>query len=147
MNKYHAFLIATFILISFMVVSSCDQVDKIKQKTSEEIGNTDIKKEIEEAYNKVKETGASVPNDVIEWAQEDIKKIGDWEYKVVSLVNDTPENIELKLNEYGANRWEVFWVENIGDQRMIYMKRTTLTYLKHIPLKEVLKVIPVGQGE
>ena len=147
MNRNHAFLIAACILASLIAVSGCEQVDKIKQTTSEKLGNTDIKKEIEEAYNKVKETGTSVPNNAIEWATEDIKKIGDWDYKVVSLVGNTPDEIESKLNEYGANRWEVFWVENTGDKRLIYMKRSARSYLKHIPLREALKVIPVDQEE
>ena len=65
----------------------------------------------------------------------------------MSLVGNTPDEIESKLNEYGANRWEVFWVENTGNKRMIYMKRAARSYLKHSPLKDVLKVMPVDQGE
>lgn len=147
MNRDHLFLIAACILVSLMVVSSCDQVDKIKQTTSEKLSNADIKKEIEEAYSKVKKTGASVPDNAIDWAAEDIKKIGDWDYKVVSLVSDTPEKIGVKLNEYGANRWEIFWVENIGDKKILYMKRPSRSYLKHFPLREVLKAIPFAQEE
>ena len=147
MNRNHWFLTAAFILVGFVAGLGCDQVDKIKQTTSEKLDNPDIKKEIEEAYIKVKETGASVPNSAIEWATEDIKKIGDWDYRVVSLVENTPEKIEEKLNEYGANRWEIFWIEKTGEQKIIYMKRTARSYLKHIPLKEILKVIPVEQEE
>ena len=147
MNRDHVFLIATCLILSFIVISSCDQVDKIKQTTSEKLSNTDIKKEIEEAYKKVKKTGASVPDNAIDWATDDIKKIGDWDYKVVSLVNDTPKKIESKLNEYGANRWEIFWVENIGNQKLLYMKRPTRSYLKHFPLRDLLKAIPAGQDE
>ena len=147
MNKHYICLISAFIIVNCVFVSSCEQVDKIKQTASEKIGNTDIKKEIEGIYQKVKETGASVPNDAIEWASEDIKKIGDWDYRVVPLVGDTSEKIESEMNEFGAKRWEIFWVENTDDLKIIYMKRPSRSYLKNIPLRDVLRIIPAEQGE
>lgn len=132
---------------TLLIFGSCDKVDKIKTATSQKLENTDIKQEIQNAYNKVKSTGEKVPDNVIEWATEDIKKIGDWNYKVVYLSNENTENIEAKLNEYGENRWEVIWIESNDNGKTIYMKRAAKSYLKHLPLKEVLKVIPADQGE
>jgi hypothetical protein len=45
------------------------------------------------------------------WIEEDIQKIGDWEYKVIKMGSSSIEKIEEDLNELGTDRWECFWVE------------------------------------
>ena len=130
-----------------LLLAACDKVDELKKNTTDRIDSAEIRQEIEQAYEKVKSTGAEVPDNAITWAKEDIGKIGDWDYKVVRLEETGPEDIEGILNEYGRNRWEVFWVEEDRTGKTLYMKRKTRSYLRHFPLKEVLKAIPADQGE
>lgn len=143
-KKNHLLLICACLV---MMCSSCEKVDELKKSTADRIDGTGIRQEIEQAYEKVKRTGVAVPDNAITWAKEDIQKIGDWDYRVVRLEETKPDEIESRLNEYGRSRWEVIWIDARPKGKTLYMKRPTRSYLKHFPLREVLKTIPAEQGE
>lgn len=147
MGKDGICLAAILILGSALAVNGCNRVEQIKQSTSEKLANSDITGEIESMYQKVKETGEKVPDDAIQWAMTDVKKIGDWDYKVVRVRENNPGKIEDLLNELGGMRWDCFWIDKDGNGMTLYFKRTARSYLKHIPLRDVLRVIPTDQGE
>lgn len=147
MRKDVAYLAAILALGSIVAANGCNRVDQIKKTTTEKLTNSDIRSEIESMYQRVKETGEKVPDDAIQWAMADVKKIGDWDYKIVRVSGDDPDEIEKTLNDLGGNRWDCFWVDEEGNVKTLYMKRTARSYLKHIPLRDVLKAIPTDQGE
>ncbi len=97
-------------------------------------------KKAKELYEKAKESGEKVPEDIKDWIKEDIKKIGTWEYKIVFL--DTESNLEGELNKLGKERWECFWIEKRENKLKLFMKRPVKSYLKAIPAKHLLKLIP-----
>lgn len=138
---------AAVLPLSLLLLGGCGQVDDIRRSASEKIGEADLRREIEEIYERVKSTGAQVPDTAIAWAAEDIRKIGDWEYRVARLPEEAPEEVEARLNEYGTDRWEVFWIDENRPGKTLYMKRTARSYLRHFPLKEVLRTLPVEGGE
>lgn len=82
-----------------------------------------------------------------EWIREDIQNIGDWEYQIVTLSPDDEEKLAEQLNKLGKGRWEVFWVQEKMHGVRFYLKRPVRTYLKHIPVSDLLQVIPKGEGE
>lgn len=82
-----------------------------------------------------------------EWIMEDIQNIGDWEYQIVTLSPDDEEKLAEQLNRLGKARWEVFWVQEKMHGIRFYLKRPVRTYLKHIPVSDLLHVIPKGEGE
>lgn len=135
------------IISAALLLGGCGKVDDIRRSASEKIEGADLQKEIEEVYERVKSTGAQVPDNAVAWAAEDIKKIGDWDYKVIDIEETLPVEIEKRLDEYGRERWEVFWVEEKTGRKRLYMKRPARSYLKHFPLREVLRTLPVDGGE
>ena len=96
---------------------------------------------IEELYEKVKKSGEKVPEDTVQWAKEEIRKIGTWEYKVVILKFDNDSVLEEELNKLGKERWECFWVKETDTSLKFYFKRAVRSHLRSIPLGEILRII------
>ena len=82
--------------------------------------------------------------DPVQWAQEDIENIGDWDYKIVELDNVTAEELEAALNELGNERWQAFWVEKRLTGYTIMLKRTSISYLSKIPLSQIGRIMLGG---
>ena len=114
--------------------SSGDQVDAVKER-------------VRELYRQARESGQQVPKDALEWARQDLHRIGDWEYKIVDLPPEGPQARQARLNELGAERWEAFWMEPAGDGTRVYLKRRSRSWMEKIPLSELRRLLPVGGGE
>ena len=80
-------------------------------------------------------------DDPMQWASEDLKKLGDWEYKVVEIGNLGTIELEETLNEAGSERWEVIWMEKTLDGHVIVMKRSSISYLSKIPLSQIGRLV------
>lgn len=93
----------------------------------EELRHGDL---IKALYEKAKAAGEQVPEDIMQWAKEDIAKIGAWQYRLVDVPSDRREDIEKTLNELGAQRWECFWVEKTADGRRLFMKKAERSYFQ-----------------
>jgi len=102
---------------------------------------------IRELYEKARESGEKVPDDITDWVKNDVMKIGDWEYKVISIPLGEPEGVERTLNRLGEERWECFWVERAADGGEFYFKRPARSYLKAIPSRELLRFLPDSGGQ
>ena len=102
-------------------------------------------KEIEKLYEKAKEAGDTTPGDVVDWAKRDIQRIGDWEYRVVTVATAGDDVFEKRFNELGRDRWEIFWVERFQEGNLrLFLKRPARSYLKLIPLSDLSKLVPGG---
>ena len=97
-------------------------------------------------YESAKAAGEKVPSDIYEWARQDVHNIGDWEYRVVAFSKAESEILQTKLNELGEDRWECFWVSPERAKTTFYFKRPSRSYLKTLPLGDLLKLIPTGGG-
>lgn len=80
-----------------------------------------------------------------EWVANDIKNIGDWEYLIVTLEAADEAELSRKLNAYGQQRWEAYWVQKKIHGVQFYFKRPVRTYIKHIPVGDLLHMIPNSQ--
>ena len=130
-----------------LMIASCSGPDgndaPAPAADSEESGLWD---EVERLYEQARETGEKVPGDVYEWLKEDLDHIGDWEYRVI-VVNDPAEaQLEATMNELGVERWECFAVVREGDSLHLFFKRPVRSYLKHIPISDLWKLVP-GKDE
>ena len=97
-------------------------------------------------YEKAKAAGEQVPEDILEWAKSDLKKIGTWDYKIVSVSSESEEAILNELKRLGSQRWECFWVEPIPGGKRFYLKRAARSYLQIAG--GASKFVPVpGPGE
>ncbi len=102
---------------------------------------------VEELYESAIEAGETASSDAIEWATEDIQKIGDWEYRVVTLPALSDSALEEKLNELGSERWEIFWIERTGSSLRLLLKRPARSYLKSIPVSDLARILPGTDAE
>lgn len=100
--------------------------------------------ELQRLYEEVKDKEAE---DAVDWAKEDIQKFGDWEYRVVTVADAPPAELEASLNELGSERWEVFWVERSADGLRLFLKRPAKSYLRSLPLSELGKTVTSGGEE
>jgi hypothetical protein len=73
-------------------------------------------------YEEAKAAGEQVPGDILEWAKSDLKKIGTWDYKIVSISSESEEAILNELKRLGSQRWECFWIEPIPGGKRFYPK-------------------------
>ena len=114
------------------------------EKNSQEPSYWDtIKKKFEEAKSDDKELSDKAK----EWIEEDIKKIGDWQYKVLRMKYEGTVKLEQTLNELGNERWECFWVEKEDETVILMFKRPVVSYLQKIPKGELFKMLNPAQGE
>ena len=94
-----------------------------------------------EKYGVGLDDGKSLTQKSKEWLLKDIENIGDWEYKIVSYGSKDLKALETDLNELGKERWQCFWVEAAGEQKVFYFKRTKMSYLSKIPTGALLRII------
>lgn len=106
-----------------------------------------LKQRVQELYRQARESGQQVPKDALEWTQQDLRRIGDWEYKIVDLPLEGPQSRQARLNELGAERWEAFWMEPAGEGIRVYLKRRSRSWLEKVPLSELRRLVPSGGGE
>lgn len=106
----------------------------------------ELQEQIIQLYERARESGEAVSGDVYEWAREDVERIGDWEYRVVRHDDDGDASIEAALNELGSERWEVVWIERRSGALRLFLKRPRRSFLRHLPLSELPRLVP-GLGE
>ena len=82
----------------------------------------------------------------VQWAADDFENIGDWEYRIVELSYTSSEALEATLNNFGNERWEVFWVEKTDNGLLVLLKRPSLCYLCKIPLSQIGRFVIDGSG-
>ena len=106
-----------------------------------------LKERVRELYQQARESGQKVPKDALEWARQDLHRIGDWEYKIVDFPREDAQSRQARLNELGSERWEAFWMEPVGDGIRVYLKRRSKSWLEKLPLSELRRLVPSGGGE
>jgi len=149
-----ATILLSFFLFVFSLPAAEEKKEKVEKSYTERLKEAyDEKvKEGKEIYDKgVKgakekygvglEEGKSLTEKSKEWLLKDIENIGDWEYKVVSHGSKDFKALEKDLNELGKERWQCFWVEAAGEEKVFYFKRTKMSYLCKIPAGALLRII------
>jgi hypothetical protein len=101
---------------------------------------------IADTYKTLKDSGMTTADSAQEWLREDWKNIGAWDYKVIIMpIVTSPESaaeVEKQLNELGSERWQCFNVSPNATGTVMYFKRSKESYMKHVPLKDVLHFVP-----
>ena len=104
------------------------------------------RKALEDLQQKYDELVEDKLGDPVEWAAEDIENIGDWDYKVVNLSFDSPQDLEDQLNELGNEKWQVIWLERSPDGFLAVLKKPSISYLSKIPLSQIGRYV-IGGSE
>ena len=111
-----------------------------KVKAGKELYDEGVKG-AKEKYNETFEGGKNLTEKSKEWLAKDIENIGDWEYKVVTYGPKDSKALEKDLNELGQERWQCFWVEASGKEKVFYFKRTKMSYIGKIPMGALLRIM------
>lgn len=111
-----------------------------KLKKSKELYDKGVKAATDK-YAETFEEGKDLSGKSKEWLLKDLKNIGDWEYKVETFNLKNSKDLEIRLNQLGADRWQCFWVESTKDGKTFYFKRTKLSYLSKIPTGALLRIM------
>ena len=111
-----------------------------KLKKSKELYNKGVKV-ASEKYTETFEEGKDLSGKSKQWLMKDLQNIGDWEYKVESFDLENPKDLEIRLNQLGADRWQCFWVQNKDSKSVFYFKRTKLSYLSKVPTGALLRIM------
>jgi hypothetical protein len=99
---------------------------------------------IESLYQRAVEAGEKVPDDVAEWARQDLQRIGRWEYRIERLAAADDEALEAHLNRLGRERWECYWLRAEADGIVLFLKRPARSYLRSIPVSDLLRLLPAS---
>ena len=131
---------------------SFDDMKKMLSDAGDATGQTtdDTMKWVNETYKSLSDRGLTTAKNASEWVAEDWNSINAWEYKVVSLTqaeSKIPALLEKTLNEAGNQRWDCFHVSESAAGTKFFMKRQKKSYLKNIPLRDMLKLIPLLDNE
>ncbi|MEM7351421.1 MAG: hypothetical protein AAF657_11485 [Acidobacteriota bacterium] len=83
----------------------------------------------EKAKEKAQSMGESLPDKVPDWIKDDLKNAGTWQYKVEEVALD---DLQERLDELGAERWECFSVNERGKKARLVLKRRKRSQLREI---------------
>ena len=81
-------------------------------------------------------------DDMFERAKAEIKRIGTWEYRVMTLNASQDATLEQRLNELGQERWECHVTPRDQEGVRLVCKRPVRSYLKNIAVTDLLRLIP-----
>ena len=88
--------------------------------------------------------GRQVAEETGKWFKTDFQKIGDWEYKQLTLSRSELPDIEKRLNELGADRWNCFWIAENGESLHLLFKRPAVSYLHKLSQIDFMQLLSVG---
>ena len=151
MSRYFGYILMLAVLTVWVVaICGCDNPISKSRTGGDDTTATDCLSMryslLKELYEKAKAAGEQVPEDILEWAKSDVKKIGTWDYKIVSISTESEEAILKELKSLGSQRWQCFWVEPIPGGKRFYMKRAARSYLQIAGGASKFVPIP-GSGE
>ena len=146
------FLIALYIVVWWPVHAAEKPKEKsyserLKEAASEKLRKSKdlYDKGVKVASDKYAETfeeGKDLSGKSKEWLLKDIQNIGDWEYKIEKFSLKNSKDLEIRLNQLGAEGWQCFWVEQGNDNtKSFYFKRTKMSYLTKIPTGALLRIM------
>ena len=93
-----------------------------------------------DTFESLRNSGLTNAENTSQWLKQDWKNMQSWQYKTLSL-NDAEGSADDQLNRLGAQGWECFHV----DSRTFYFKKPADSYLRQLPLRDVMKLIPLLQ--
>ena len=128
--------------LSFCFVHSCLQAEEKDQKDEKSLldkGKALLDEKVESSKKLLdkKIKGSQAKN----WVKGDIENIGDWEYKIVAFADKAHPELEKELNQLGESRWQCFWVESAGKDKVFFFKRSKISYMHKMPAGEILEII------
>ena len=93
-----------------------------------------------DAFKSLKDQGLTTASDTGEWLTQDWRNMESWQYKVKTYQGGLEdEMLEAKMNEMGTKGWECFNIQG----NSYYYKKPTHSYLRQLPFRDLLRLIPL----
>lgn len=92
-------------------------------------------------YRESKESTTEMSKEAYQWLQDDIAKIGAWEYHVFTVENIEDDGARETLAQMGLERWELVSAVANDDHIVFVLKRPMKSYVKVLPAQDVLKLM------
>jgi len=92
-----------------------------------------------DTFESLKESGLTNAENTSQWLSQDWKNMQSWEYKTIVLEANGENSADDQLNQLGSQGWECFHV----DSGTFYFKKPADSYLRHLPFRDVIKLIPL----
>ena len=99
-----------------------------------------------ETFESLKSNGLTSAKNTSEWLGQDYTNMYYWEYKVITI-GGRDEQLAAKLNEFGKLGWNCFNVETTTSGTRFYFKKQTFSYMRHLPFKDIIKLVPAMGSE
>lgn len=128
----------SIIMILLLSVANVQATDKEEQESYLE--------EARRLYEELMKGDKDLSEETKRWIKEDLKNIGNWEYKTVLVPHRDIKKTEEKLNELGKERWECFWIEQHKDGLVLFFKKPKISYLQKIPTGNLLRFLQKTDG-
>jgi len=93
------------------------------------------------------EKGRKATAEAKDWLKKDFSRIGDWEYKQLTVPMKEIATLEKRLNELGAERWDCFWIQKHEGQLHLLFKRPAISYLHKASQIDFMKLLSIGGGD
>ncbi|WOO39637.1 hypothetical protein [Rubellicoccus peritrichatus] len=133
-------MIATFSV--FFLVAFLTRAENVSESEAEEVSYWEKAKK---TLDEIKTGDRDITEDTKNWVIDDVKRIGDWQYRVIKVKASDPDAIEKELNALGEERWECFFVERVDEHLMFYFKKSKISYLHKVSQGSLGKLI--GDGD
>lgn len=92
-------------------------------------------------YRESRESTAEMSKEAYQWLQDDIAKIGAWEYHVFTADNIEDDGTRETLTQMGLDRWELVSAVASEGHIVFVLKRAMKSYVKILPAQDVLKLM------
>lgn len=116
-------------------LGSADQSDTTDSNLSDKI------EAIKAYYRESKESTTEMSKEAYQWLQDDIAKIGAWEYQVYTAGDIEGQETHDTLTQMGQARWELVSAVANDDRVVFVLKRPMKSYVKVLPAEDVLKMM------
>ena len=97
-------------------------------------------------YERARDAGETSAGSAKDWVMDDIQQMGSWQYKSLEVRQADSAEIVAQLNKLGSERWECFWVDRQEGSTTFYLKKPGRSYLRHLPSKELIRLLPLLGG-
>ena len=131
------FVLSTACIAVLLGLSSC------QNESGEPSAADNALSDLQRKYDELVEDRVGDP---VQWAADDFENIGDWDYRVENLPFTSAEDLALRLNEFGDEKWEAIWLERTPEGFLVVLKKPSVSYLSKIPLSQLGKLV-IGGAE
>ncbi len=118
--------------------------DAINQASDKGVESVDW---VNEMYQSLKDQGLTSARSATEWVQDDFRNMNAVEYKIIRTTITDVAEFEKQMNELGQDRWDCFHVQERDGTTTFFFKKAKRSYMRNIPLKDMIRLVPFMGGE